>query len=114
RRRMGQLGFADVLDRFHERLPEIKSLVAAPGSDGLRRVSALLEPYNIMLGHAANKAMVAEWDDLGDTLDASRAQLWQIIISLIGISLAGTVLCGHFILTIRDARRRARLLDKEK
>lgn len=114
RRRMEQLGFADALDRFHESVPEIGRLISVAGPNELRQVPALLEPYDAMLGHAANKAMVAEWDDLGDTLDASRAQLWQIIVSLIGISLAGAVLCGHFVLAIRDARRRARLLDKEK
>lgn len=113
RRRMERLGFAAELSRIEERLPQISELVTASERSGLQQLPALLEPYNNMLGHAANKAMVAEWDDLGNTLDVSRAQLWQIITSLIGISLAGTVLCGHFILTIRDARRRARLLDKE-
>src|SRR5690606_10060902 len=58
--------------------------------------------------------MVAQWDDLGETLDASREHLWQIIVSLIGISLAGAALCGHFLLAIGDARRRTRLLNKEK
>lgn len=114
RRRMVDLGFSDALDELRGNLPELSSLVAELEPADLLRVRAILLPYDIALGQAANKAMVAEWNDLGDTLDASRAQLWQIIISLIGISIAGAVLCIHFLLAIRDARQRTRLLDKEK
>jgi PAS domain S-box-containing protein len=67
-----------------------------------------------MLGQAANKAMVVGWDELGETLDTSREQLRQIIVSLIGILLAGAALCVHFLMALREARRRTRLLDKEK
>src|SRR5690606_3052277 len=114
RRRMDQLGFAGTLDELRENLPELDSLVADLKPRDLPRVQAILLPYNSALGQAANKAMVAQWDDLGETLDASREHLWQIIVSLIGISLAGAALCGHFLLAIGDARRRTRLLDKEK
>src|SRR5690606_336921 len=58
----------------------------------------LLALYNALLGRAANRAMVAEWDQLGSILDTSRAQLWQIIISLLGISLAGLALFAHILI----------------
>ncbi|MFC3704016.1 ATP-binding protein [Devosia honganensis] len=114
RRQMEKLGFAAALDALGAGLSELGSLVTSLEPSDLPRLRAMLAPYNSALGQAANRAMVAGWDDLGDTLDASRAQLWQIIVSLVGISLAGAVLCGHFLLAIRDARRRTRLLDKEK
>jgi len=114
RRQMEVLGFAGALDQLRDRLPELASSLARLAPVDMVRVRAILAPYNAALTHAANRAMVAEWDELGETLDASRAQLWQIITSLIGISLAGAVLCGHFLLAIRDARRRQRLIDKEK
>jgi PAS domain S-box-containing protein len=114
RRRMEQLGFADALDQLRGDLPELGSLVTNLEPQDLPRVRSMLESYNTALGQAANKAMVAEWDDLGNTLDASRGQLWQIVVSLVGISVAGAVLFAHFLLAIRDARRRTRLLDKEK
>lgn len=115
RRQMEELGFAGALDDFRRDLPELGALIAAsPGQARTERIRALLDPYEAMLGQAANKAMVAEWDSLGARLDTSRKQLWHIIGSLIGISLAGAVLCGHFLLSIREARRRTRLLDKEK
>src|SRR5690606_639726 len=44
RRRMEELGFADALDRFHERLPEIERLLSASEPDALRQVPPLLEP----------------------------------------------------------------------
>lgn len=114
RRRMEALGLADALDDFRRKLPELDAMVAGREPGDSKRVQALLKPYNAMLGQAANKAMVAEWDGLGKTLDTSREQLWQIIVSLIGISLAGAALCAHFLVAIGDARRRTRLLDKEK
>ncbi|MFC5386198.1 ATP-binding protein [Aquamicrobium segne] len=114
RRHMDALGFGAVLDDLLQKLPELGSVIADLEPDDRQLVRVLLEPYSTMLNQAANKAMVAEWDDLGVKLDTSRNQLGQIIVSLIGISLAGAVLCGHFVLAIRDARRRARLLDKEK
>lgn len=114
RRRMEDLGFSGALDGLRGNLRRLGQLVADPEPRDLPHIRAILLPYDTALGQAANKAMVAEWDDLGDTLDASREQLWQIIVSLIGISIAGTVLCIHFLLAIRDARQRTRLLDKEK
>ena len=114
RRQMEDLGFAGALDAFRRDLPELDAMVADLDPRDIARVDALLEPYNDMLGQAANKAMVAEWDELGNKLDTSRKQLWQIIVSLLGIALAGAVLLIHFIIAIRDARERTRLLNKEK
>ena len=114
RRRMESLAAAPALDALRGSLPELGSLLMSARPEVIPHIRALLVPYNSALTEAANKAMVAEWDDLGGTLDATRKQLWQIIISTIGISLAGTVLCIHFLLAIRDARQRSRLLNKEK
>lgn len=114
RRRMEALGAAAALGTLRGSLPELGPLLMGGRPEAAPRIRALLAPYNAALTEAANKAMVAEWDDLGATLDATRKQLWQIIISMIGISLAGTVLCIHFLLAIRDARQRSRLLNQEK
>lgn len=114
RRRMEALGAAQALDALRASLPALGQMVMDGGPATLPGIRTLLLPYNAALTDAANRAMIAEWDDLGATLDATRDQLWQIIISMIGISLAGTVLCIHFLLAIRDARQRTRLLNKEK
>lgn len=114
RRRMETLGAIEALDALRASLPELRALVISGKPMIIPRIKALLMPYNAALADAANKAMVAEWDDLGVTLDATRKQLWHIISSMIGISLAGMALCIHFLLAIRDARQRTRLLDKEK
>ena len=117
RRQMQALGVAAALDAFQRTLPELSALITGlepGGTQNLQAINALLGPYDAMLTQAATRAMVADWDDLGNKLDTARNQLWQIIISVIGISLAGAVLSIHFLLTISDARRRTRLLDKEK
>jgi len=114
RRRMEALGASGSLDELRENLHELGSLLKSSSPATMSRIRALLTPYNATLTETANKAMVAEWDDLGATLDVTRKQLWQIITSMVGISLAGSVLCFHFLLAIRDARQRTRLLNKEK
>src|SRR5690606_26864402 len=117
RRKMQALGFDQMLDDFQHDLPELAVLLAGlePGATAdLPAINARLHPFVAMLAPASNKAMVAEWDELGDKLDTSRREVWQIIISSICISLAGVVLSLHFLLTIRNASRCARLLDKER
>jgi PAS domain S-box-containing protein len=114
RRQMDALGFGGVLDEFGENLADLETAMSSPEPTARRQVQVLLEPYSAALGRAANKAMVAEWDDLGNMLDTSREQLWQIIVSLIGISLAGAALFAHILMAMSDAGRRTRLLDKEK
>src|SRR5699024_8259413 len=77
-------------------------------------IGTLLDRYSALMGQAATKAMVAEWDSLGGKLEDARNQLWQIIISLIGILLAGIFLILQLLAAIRDARQRTHLLNKEK
>ncbi|WP_173935146.1 PAS domain-containing sensor histidine kinase [Chelativorans sp. Marseille-P2723] len=114
RRRMEELGFAEALNELSVNLPELGGLVENFVPGDAPRLQALLQPYVFLLGRAANKAMVAEWDALGSKLDSSRERLWQLIGSIAGIALAGAALCAHLLMATRDARRRARLLEKEK
>lgn len=114
RRRMEELGFAEALDELGVHLLELGTLVENFTPADAPRLRALLQPYVILLDRAANKAMVAEWDALGSKLDTSREQLWQLIVSIAGTALAGAALCAHLLMATRDARRRARLLEKEK
>lgn len=114
RRQMEVLGFSDELGRHQQALAGLDTAIEKPQPTDVEGILAELGSFETMLGQAANRAMIAEWDDLGGKLDTSREQVWQIIVSLIGISLAGATICLHFLLAIRDARQRARLLDKEK
>lgn len=114
RRRMEELGFAAPLDELRSSLPEIGKLVDGFDSHDAHQLRDLLAPFVSLLDRASNKAMVAEWDALGSKLDTSREQLWHLILSMIGIALAGAALCAHLLLATRDARRRTRLLSKEK
>lgn len=116
-RQIELMGFKSDLDAFRENLSKISLLVADMGQENLlqaQQLHHLLEPYNSLLTQAANKAMIAEWDNLGNKLDTSRGHLSQIIISLVGISFAGLLLVAHFMLVAREARERRKLLNKEK
>ncbi len=116
-RAMEALGLADALAQFRQHLPELQARIGTlqpHDAQGARAIRVLLEPLQVLLGQASNRAMVAEWNDLGDRLDTSRHQVWQIIVSLIGISLAGITLIFHFIMATRAAHQRTRQLDQEK
>lgn len=116
-REMAALGLADELDELRQQLPALQAAIAALQPHDRQRAAAidtLLDPFNRLLGRAANKAMVAEWEYVGGRMDEARGQLWQIIISLVGILLAGVALSTHFLLAKRNAHQRARLLQQEK
>src|SRR5690606_19889834 len=98
RRQVEVFGFADRLDTLRETLPELKSRMAAlrPGdTDNAWQIEQLLAPFSTTLGLAANKAMVTEWENTGNKLDDVREQLWQLIVSLVGILVAGVALIVH-------------------
>lgn len=117
RRQMETFGFADALDALKPELTELQSRIETlqpHDLSNIQRVEQLLAPYTDILGQAATKAMVAEWESIGGKLEDSREQLWQIIISLIGILLAGIILIFHALLAIRQAQERTRLLNQEK
>ncbi|MAS14454.1 MAG: hypothetical protein CMH69_14240 [Nitratireductor sp.] len=114
RRRMIELGFEDALARFRGDVAEIDALIKSPGPQNAQRLRALLKPYIKVLNRAANRAMVTEWDALGDKLDSARERLWHLIAAIIGVALAGAALCTHLLMATREAKRRTRLLGKEK
>lgn len=114
RRQMEVLGFAPELDEFARNLPQLEPLIQSGAPDAAAKLRKILSPYNAMLGRAANTAMVNEWNELGSRLDTYRKQLWQIIASLAGISLAGGFLSFRLFVAVRETRQRAQLLQREK
>lgn len=117
RRHMEEMSFAEALDRLKTEKEELKQIVPALSvgdQNALARIYATLGPFDAMLAHAANKAMVAEWESLGGKLENSREQITFIIGSLFVIALAGAGMGGHLIMVSRSAAARARLLEREK
>lgn len=116
-RRMEALGFASeilALENSADSLPRLLAELDAGASDAAATIQSVLDPFNSLLGRAANAAMVAEWDELGLRLDTYRDHLWQIIASLAAISLAGGFLSVRLLLAVREARHRTHQLQREK
>ncbi|HHX89707.1 MAG TPA: PAS domain-containing protein [Paracoccus sp.] len=114
---MAKLGFAEELAAFTGDVIALEPLLQSigPGDTAqLRRFAAILDPLNAMLGRAANVAMVAEWNGLGERLDASRHAIWLIIASVIGIMLAGMLLSAQLLMTLKRTRRAEHSLRREK
>ncbi|MFA7527326.1 MAG: ATP-binding protein [Ottowia sp.] len=116
-RQLQALGYAGRLRDFRQDLPELARLLdrLRPGQVAVAaEIDALLAPLQQTLTQAATQAMVAEWDDLGDKLEASRAGLRQVIFFLVGLLLAGAALSVHLLQATRRARRHAHLLSRAK
>jgi PAS domain S-box-containing protein len=71
-------------------------------------------PFTRFFSQAANKAMIAEWDDLGGRLETYRAQLQKTIIALIGIMVAGGVLAAALVVALRNSRQQNRMLRQAR
>jgi len=116
-RQMERLGFLSELEALSQSADALAPLLAElidGDADAAEVAREYLEPHNSNLGRAANAAMVAEWDDLGEQLDTHRDQLWHIIASLAGISLIGGLLSLRLLLALRETKRRSHLLQSEK
>lgn len=114
RRFVEEIGYDDELDRIAAALEAMTPVVAdySPG-DGARLRDAL-KPAPAFFGRAANKAMIAEWNDLGGRLETYRAQLRQIILFLIGIMAAGGILAATLAVALRQAHQRNLMLRRSQ
>ena len=116
-RQLERLGFRSELDdliRSADALGPLLARLTDDDADAARVAHEILKPHNRSLGRAANAAMVAEWDNLGERLDTHRDQLWHIIAFLAGISLIGGLLSLRLVLALRETTRRSHLLQNEK
>ncbi|MEQ9244345.1 sensor histidine kinase [Roseovarius indicus] len=114
RRFVEEIGYDDDLDRIAAVLDAMTPVVAdlSPG-DGARLRNAL-KPAARLFGRAANKAMIAEWNDLGERLETYRAQLRQIILFLIGIMAAGGILAATLAVALRQSHQRNLMLRQSR
>ncbi|WP_306152890.1 PAS domain-containing sensor histidine kinase [Roseovarius sp. MMSF_3281] len=114
RRFVEEIALDDELDRIAAAL-ETMTPVAADFSPGEgARLREALKPAARIFGRAANKAMIAEWNDLGGRLETYRAQLRQIILSLIGIMGAGGILAATLAVALRQTHQRNLMLRQSR
>lgn len=114
---LAKLGFADEFFSLTADVIALEPLlesISSGNAEGVEQVSAALDPLNAMLGLAATEAMVAEWNGLGERIDASRHAIWQIIGSVIGIMVAGALLSARLLTTLNRTRRTELSLRREK
>ncbi|AGT11624.1 sensor histidine kinase [Paracoccus aminophilus] len=117
RGRMTHLGFEDTLARIEAAMAHLEvdlARVLTGDLAALDRVSESLQPLAMQLGRAANRAMTAEWEDIGRQLDQTASGMRQIGLSLAVIAGAGLVLVLSLALTARASNRRAAQLQAER
>ena len=114
RRFVEEIGYDDELDRIAAALAAMTPVVADFSPDDGARLRDALKPAAGFFGRAANKAMIAEWNDLGGRLETYRAQLRQIILFLIGIMVAGGILAATLIGALRQTHQRNLMLRQSR
>ncbi|QDY71155.1 sensor histidine kinase [Qingshengfaniella alkalisoli] len=114
RRFVEEIGYDDELEQIAASLNAVAPIIAgfSPG-DGVR-LRAALEPVPRLFGRAANKAMIADWNDLGGRLETHRAQLRQITVFLVGIMVAGGILAAILGGALRQSRQRNMMLRRSQ
>ncbi len=72
--------------------------------NNLRRMQQLLTPFNDLIKDASTKAMVAQWNEVGDRLDAYRNAVLTLIMLMIGIWLCSAAISIQLLLSLKKAR----------
>ncbi|MCT8971509.1 sensor histidine kinase [Microbaculum marinisediminis] len=114
RRRMIALGYEAELEQTIQAARAIEPLVSTAAAADFPHARDTAESIAVWLGRAANAAMVAEWNELGGQLDQYRDEIWQIIVWLVGIAIAGGILSAFLIHSLVVSRRRTELLYRER
>ena len=115
-RYMEELGFADTLAKHTREVlsldPEISSL--APGELRLAgRLHAALVPLEQLLGRAANRSMVTQWNATGARLDAEHSAIVQVIASILAIAVLGAGLALAMVRVVVGNHRTQQALHRE-
>lgn len=81
------------------------SMVGTPGSEAeTASLLAALSQLDYSLSRAANKAMVAQWEDMGARLDRYRNSVLTIIFIMIGICLCSLLITASLFLALKRVR----------
>lgn len=114
RRFVDSIELGDDLDRLTGLLGGIGTLPEGADEIWASRLRAALVPFPTFFARAANKAMIAEWDELGGRLETYRDQLRKTIAGLIGIMVAGATLAAALVFSLRNSRQRNRMLRRAR
>ena len=109
RRFVERIGLGEDLDQLTTRLETLAPQQMTPAQ--LQATLALFPPF---FARAANKTMIAEWDELGERLESYRGQLQKTIVALIGVMAAGAVLTAALVLALRNSRQHNRMLRRAR
>src|SRR5690554_985155 len=110
------MGYAEKLKDLNLNLPAMDVLITelqVGDYSTLKQLRQPLKSYSKFLGKVANKAMIVSWDNLGQTLDQARIQLWYILAAMVGILLAGLALIWHLLMAIRSSKFHAEAYWRE-
>ncbi len=114
RRFLEHVGLDEDLDSLGASLDRIALNIETFTPDQATVLRQDLTPLARFFGRAANTSMIAEWDDLGGRLETYRDQLGQIILSLIGIMIAGGILTVTLFASLHQSRQKNRMLWRER
>lgn len=111
---MAEIGLQHRVTELHSVLQDVQPLPEVFTAQDARELRQTIAPFATFFSHAANQTMIQEWDELGGRLETARVQLRQIIVSMIGIMVTGTLLIIALFFVLRLSRQRNRMLRSER
>ena len=111
---MTEIGLHQRVSELHSALQDVQPLPEGFTPGDARELRQTIVPFATFFSRAANQTMIKEWDDLGGRLETSREQLRQIIVSMIGIMVTGTLLIVALFFALRLSRQRNDMLRRER
>lgn len=115
--RIGDIGGASVIDRAKTSLLALEPLIASSGNDVNRynrRLSRTMMQHVVSLGSVANELMIDSGLKEGNRRARYSQTLGEVIIAILGITLAGSFLVFRLVGSLRQADRAEATLRKEK
>ncbi|MDQ0315012.1 sensor histidine kinase [Amorphus orientalis] len=113
-RYLADRGFAEPIERRKQDVlaldPQVSSL-SVGDVELAGRIHGVLGPLEQLLGRAANKAMVSQWNAIGERLDAEHSAIVQVIASILAIAGLGgmiSILMVRAVLANQQAQQALR------
>lgn len=117
RRYLAELGHHEAIDELSSRVRALEDEILSAGSTNMRaagEIHSLLSTLASEFGRAANRSMVAQWNETGERLDAQHAAVLQVIAIVVTILALGAFISWRMLAALQSEQRAQLSLLREK
>lgn len=115
-RYLADRGFAEPIEKRKQEVLAFDSRISSLSVGDVElagRIHDALAPLEQLLGRAANKAMVSQWNAIGERLDAEHAAIVQVIASILAIAALGGTISFLMVRAVLASQQAQQALRRE-